>query len=76
MKSTVVEIIRPAQPRSWYNDQKGTAANGGCSQHGTPPCHEPIVATVVLANAGSDNIQLAVCQRGLDDLERHRRQGR
>lgn len=68
MKSTIVEILAP-QPSSWYKNQNGVAARGGCSQHGTPPCHDAIVASVVLANAGSENIQWAVCQRGLDELQ-------
>ncbi|MFF0776419.1 hypothetical protein ACFYUK_46580 [Nonomuraea wenchangensis] len=69
MRSTIVEILAP-QPSSWYKKRTSTAARGGCSQHGTPPCREAIVASVVLANALSENIQLAVCQRGLDDLKK------
>ncbi len=64
-----MEILAP-QPSSWYKNPASTAAKGGCSQHGTPPCHDPIVASVVLANALSENIQLAVCRRGLDDLKK------
>ncbi|MET8988556.1 hypothetical protein ABZW49_24165 [Nonomuraea wenchangensis] len=74
MRSTIVEILAP-QPSSWYKKRTSTAARGGCSQHGTPPCHEAIVASVVLANALSENIQLAVCQRGLDDLKKGQARG-
>ncbi|WP_431934508.1 hypothetical protein [Nonomuraea jabiensis] len=68
MKSTIVEILAP-QPSSWYKNQTSTAARGGCSQHGTPPCHDAIVASVILADAGSENIQWAVCQQGLEELQ-------
>ncbi|MCO5970675.1 hypothetical protein [Actinoallomurus soli] len=54
------------QPRDWYNDANGTAANGGCSAHGTPPCHEPIVASLILEDSASDDIRWAVCRRGLE----------
>ncbi|MET8143448.1 hypothetical protein ABZU32_24360 [Sphaerisporangium sp. NPDC005288] len=67
VKSRVVQILAP-QPSTWYKNPKSTGARGGCSQHGTPPCHADIVASVVLADAGSDDIQWAVCQRGLEAL--------
>ncbi|WP_156046060.1 hypothetical protein [Herbidospora cretacea] len=69
MKSEVVEVL-PRQPAHWYNDPNSVAARGGCSQHGTPPCHDEIVASVILRNAGSDDIRWAVCRRGLDQLPR------
>ncbi|MFF3443899.1 MGMT family protein [Streptosporangium sp. NPDC002721] len=67
VKSRVVQILSP-QPPAWYKNPRSTGARGGCSQHGTPPCHADIVASVILANAGGDNIQWAVCQRGLQAL--------
>ncbi|WP_143653577.1 hypothetical protein [Streptosporangium subroseum] len=68
MKTHVVQILVP-QPSAWYKNPNSTGAQGGCSQHGTPPCHEDIVASVILANAASDHIQWAVCQRGLQELD-------
>ncbi|WP_433431976.1 MGMT family protein [Nonomuraea sp. CA-141351] len=68
VKSRIVQILDP-QPSAWYKNPNSTGARGGCSQHGTPPCHADIVASVVLADAGSDNIQWAVCQRGLQELK-------
>ncbi|GAA4912701.1 alkylated DNA nucleotide flippase Atl1 [Nonomuraea thailandensis] len=68
VKARIVQILDP-QPSTWYKNPKSTGARGGCSQHGTPPCHADIVASVVLADAGSGHIQWAVCQRGLQELE-------
>ncbi|MBB4702675.1 hypothetical protein BJ982_004219 [Sphaerisporangium siamense] len=70
MKSTITSILEP-QPREWYREGT-TAYEGGCSQHGTPPCHDPIVASVLLSDAGSEEIRWAVCQRGLDSLPKPR----
>jgi hypothetical protein len=64
------------QPSDWYKENT-TAAKGGCSAHGTPPCHEPIVASLILQDAGSDDIRWAVCQRGLEHaLNNFRNDGR
>ncbi|MEU4830131.1 hypothetical protein [Streptosporangium sp. NPDC023615] len=61
--------ILPPQPPTWYRNPKSTAARGGCSQHGTPPCHDEIVASVVLSNARSDDNRWAVCRRGLEQIK-------
>ncbi|WP_147268778.1 hypothetical protein [Sphaerisporangium album] len=67
MKTRIVQIL-PPQPLNWYRSGS-VAARGGCSQHGTPPCHDEIVNTVIVSDAGSQEKKLAVCRRGLEALQ-------
>lgn len=63
MESSVLAVWRYSP--DWYARRRSLAAQGKCSMHGEACTDGEVVASVLLADAGSEDIRWAVCRRGL-----------